>query len=216
VPRCAQLLLSLERFAQDSAHTRVEIFETVLGGTSEAIEHRKVDLAIKPVIPAGFAGEPLLHLRFIRVAHPDHPLHKLGRKLSVKDLRKRRNLVVRDYAARRSAKSPTVDVAQRWTFSNMSTAIYAASLGHGFAWYPEERIRAELARGLLKPLPLRDGGERWADTYLVFVERDAAGPRAMRLAKIIRDQVERTCGALNLRSPGPSLSHSHPLSTPLK
>jgi DNA-binding transcriptional LysR family regulator len=193
------LLDALALFARESPHTRVEVFETVLGGTSEAIEQRKVELAITPVIPQGFTGEPLMHLRFIPVAHPDHALHKLERKLTLKDLRKHRHLVVRDSAQRRSNASPLIDVAQRWTFSNMSTSIKAASLGHGFAWYPEERIRDERRSGLLKELPMRDGGERWVDTYLVFVERDAAGPGTLRLAEILRAQVKQSCQALAAR-----------------
>jgi len=37
-----------------------------------------------------------MRVRFILAAHPDHPLHKLGRKLSMQDLRAHRQLVVRE------------------------------------------------------------------------------------------------------------------------
>jgi DNA-binding transcriptional LysR family regulator len=170
----------------------VEVFETVLGGTAEAIAQRRVDLAITPSIPTGFIGEPLLRWRFVAVAHPSHALHTLGRALGVKDLRKHRHLVVRDSAARRGKSSPSVEVAQRW-ISNMSTSMEAAALGHCFAWYPEERIREHLREGKLTPPPLREGGERWAETYLVHVERDAAGPGTLRLAEILREQVKQGC-----------------------
>jgi DNA-binding transcriptional LysR family regulator len=62
-------------------------------------------------------------------------------------------------------------------------------MGLGFAWFPEETVRGELERGELKPLPLREGGERWAELYLVFADRDYAGPGARRLAEIIREHV---------------------------
>jgi hypothetical protein len=48
-------------------------------------------------------------------------------------------------------------------------------------------IRRELKEGLLKQLPLREGGERWSDLYLVHADRDYAGPGAVRLAQIIRE-----------------------------
>jgi hypothetical protein len=45
----------------------------------------------------------------------------------------------------------------------------------------------------LKPLPLREGGERFAQLYLVFADRDHAGPATLRLAQIIREQVAKEC-----------------------
>ena len=80
-----------------------------------------------------------------------------------------------------------MEVDQRWTVSNMSTSIQAARMGYGFAWFPEDRIRDELAAGTLKPLPLREGGERFGELYLIFADRDAAGPATLRLAEIIRE-----------------------------
>jgi DNA-binding transcriptional LysR family regulator len=75
----------------------------------------------------------------------------------------------------------------------MATSIQAALKGYGYAWFPEEKIRDELAAGTLKLLPLREGGERYGQLYLVFADRDAAGPGALRLAQIIREQTAQTC-----------------------
>jgi DNA-binding transcriptional LysR family regulator len=66
-------------------------------------------------------------------------------------------------------------------------------MGLGFAWFPEDTVRGELERGELKPLPLREGGERWGELYLVFADRDYAGPGALRLANIIRERVAEQC-----------------------
>jgi DNA-binding transcriptional LysR family regulator len=66
-------------------------------------------------------------------------------------------------------------------------------MGLGFAWLPEDTVRAELELGVLKPLPLREGGERWGDLYLVFADRDYAGPGALRLAQIMRKHVGEQC-----------------------
>ncbi|HKQ30448.1 MAG TPA: LysR family transcriptional regulator [Burkholderiales bacterium] len=187
------LFRCLDRFGGESPHTRVELFETVLGGTSEALDRKQVDLAIAPRIPSGFLGEPLMRLRFVPVAHPNHPLHKLEREITLQDLRAHRHLVVRDSGAKRTSETTTIDVEQRWTVSNMSTSILAAREGFGFSWYPEDKIREELSAGTLKPLKLRDGAERWADIYLIFADRDSAGPGTMRLAEIIREQVKKEC-----------------------
>ena len=66
-------------------------------------------------------------------------------------------------------------------------------MGLGFAWYPEDTIRAELDSGALKPLPLREGAVRWAELYLIFADQDYAGRDERRLADILREAVAREC-----------------------
>src|SRR3970040_684335 len=73
------LLQCLDRFRKESPLTRIELIESVLGGTAEAILQGQADLAISPQVPVGFLGDPLMRLRAIPVAHPDHSLHKVGR-----------------------------------------------------------------------------------------------------------------------------------------
>jgi DNA-binding transcriptional LysR family regulator len=186
------LLQCFARFAEERPQTRVELYETVLSGTEEALLQRKVDLAICSQVPAGFVGDTLIRLRFIAVAHPGHPLHQLGRELTLQDLRKHRHLVIRDTGSQRRAGS-WLGAEQTWTVSHKATSIHAAGMGLGFAWFPEEMVLGELDRGLLKALPLREGGERWVELYLVFADRDYAGPGALRLAEIIRGLVAEQC-----------------------
>lgn len=187
------LLECLQQFGTVSPETRIELLETVIGGTTEAIESGAVDLAISPKIPAGMAGDPLLTLRFAPVAHPNHPLHALGREVTMRDLRHYRHLVVRDSGSKRDKQSQTVEVAQRWTVTNMTTSIAAVCRGHGFAWFPEDKIRRELRDGELKVLPLREGRERSVECYLIFPDRDAAGPGTIRLAEIIQERIKSSC-----------------------
>lgn len=186
------LLQCFARFAEERPQTRIELYESVLSGTEEALLQRKVDLAICSQIPPGFMGDHLMRLRFIALANPDHPLHRLGRELTVQDLRKHRHLIIRDTGSQRRSGS-WLGAEQSWTVSQKATSIHAAVMGLGFAWFPEEIVRGEIERGELKPLPLREGGERWAELYLVFADRDYAGPGARRLAEIIREQVAGSC-----------------------
>ncbi len=185
------LLQCFARFAVEQPQTRIELYETVLSGTEEALLERKVDLAISSRVPQGFAGDALMRIRFVPAAHPDHPLHKLRRKLTLQDLRKYRHLTIRDSGSQRRATS-SVGAEQLWTVSHKATSIHAACMGLGFAWFSEETIRIELAQGLLKPLPMREGEERWVELYLVFPDPDYAGPGALRLAQIIREDVKNT------------------------
>jgi DNA-binding transcriptional LysR family regulator len=187
------LLHCFELFARERPDTRIELYETVLSGTDEALIQRRVDLAICSQIPAGFIGDALMPMTFIPAAHPEHALHKLGRKITAQDLRKYRQLVIRDSGSLRSRNAPWLGAGQRWTVSHKATQIHAAGMGLGFAWFAQDTIRVELRDGLLKPLPLREGAELFVELYLVYADRDYAGPGAQRLAAILREQVKAAC-----------------------
>ncbi len=183
------LLKCLDRFGQESPRTRVELIESVLGGTSEALQSGEVDLAISPQLPTGVLGELLTRIRLIAVAHADHPLNRQSRELTNRDLRAHRHLVVRDSGVKRDLRAVTVEVDQRWTVSQVETSIRAVCMGYGFAWLPEEHIRDELDRGILRPLSLREGGVREIPLYLIVADPDFAGSGVRRLAEIIKQEV---------------------------
>ena len=187
------LLQSLALFGNESPHTRIELIESVLSGTCEALTTGKAELAISGEVPQGYLGDVLMLARFIAVAAPGHPLHDIQHPITQRELRAHRHLVVRDSGVSRSGHALSVEATQRWTVSNMSTSIDAVRRGYGFAWFPEERIREELAAGQLRPLNLREGGLRVRELYLIYADREAAGPGVLRLAEIIRATVAREC-----------------------
>jgi DNA-binding transcriptional LysR family regulator len=189
---------ALDRFSAESPHTHIELIESVLAGTAELLALAQVDLAVTPTVPPGFVGDALLSVRMLPVAHPDHPLHKLGRPITSDDLRSHRQLVVRESGSVRSTRL-ALEATQRWTVSHMSTSIMAARTGYGYAWLPEERIREELAANTLKVLPLREGGERQGQLYLVYADREAAGPGVLRLGEIMQATVKEACSAESTR-----------------
>ena len=186
------ILACLDRFGAEAPDTRIELLESVISGTQEALVSGYATLAIAGRIPPGFSGDALIRLRLVPAASPQHPLHHLQRKVTLKDLRAHRQLVVRETGQTREART-LVEATQRWTVSNMSTSIIAARAGYGYAWLPEYKIRDELAAGTLRALPLREGGERFAELYLVYADRDAAGPGTLRLAEIIRESTSAEC-----------------------
>jgi DNA-binding transcriptional LysR family regulator len=183
---------ALDRFGHESPHTQIELIESILGGTAEALVQAQADIAITPIVPSGFFGEPVIDMRFILVAHPDHPLHRLDRPVTQQDLRNARHLVIRESGSTRATR-PLLESTQRWTVSHMATSIDAVRNGYGFAWLPEDKIRDELANATLKPLPLRDGRERRAHLYLVYANRETAGPGTLRLGEMILETTREAC-----------------------
>ena len=180
-----QLLRCLQQFSQESPGTRVELIESVLGGTSDALLSGNVDVAISPQLPPGFLGNILMQIRLQAVAHADHPLHHQGRELSYRDLQAYRHIVIRDSGTKRDQRAVSVEVEQRWTVSQVATSIQAVCMGYGFAWLPEAQIKEELKTGLLKPLPLREGALREVPLYLILANPDFAGSGVKRLAEIL-------------------------------
>jgi DNA-binding transcriptional LysR family regulator len=187
------LLRCLEEFGRERPGTRIDLHETVIGGHEELLAERRVDIAIAPSVPPGFVGDVLLPVRFVCAAAPSHPLHALGRTLTVEDLRLHRHLIIRGSGAQRAA--PGWQNETRWTVSHKATSIRAAVMGLGYAWYPEHSIREELESGALRPLPLREGAEKFGALYLVPADPDLAGPGTRRMAEIIRRKVDETCRA---------------------
>jgi DNA-binding transcriptional LysR family regulator len=186
------LLKCLAAFGEEHPQTRIELYETVLEGNAEAMTEGRADISIGPTIPQGFVGEALMNVRFVLAAHPSHPLHHLDRPVVPADLRPHRHLIIRDSGSRRVRATRAI-ATQRWTVSNKATSIRAATMGLGFAWFPEDSIREELDGGQLKAVPMREGTERYATLYLIHAGGDLVGKGARRLGEIIREQVKAQC-----------------------
>lgn len=182
------LLGRLAAFSRRFPDTRVELAEEVLSGGHDLLLAGEVDVLVSSLVPAGFVGEPLMQVEFSCVAHPRHPLHLLGRDVTLQDLKQHRQIVTRDSGTQRRFSAPWLEAEQRWTVSNITTAIRALADGLGFAWIPFPHIQHELAQGTLRPLPLSEGGTRFVQLYLIHRDRDGAGPATRYLAELLMSQ----------------------------
>ena len=187
---------ALDAFSSRYPGVRVQLHETVLNGGIEMLYDGRADLVASGLAAQGFLGEPLVTVRFIAVAHPDHPLHRLGRPLDLRDLKQHRQLVVRDSAQRQSMDAGWLKAEQRWTLSHLDTSVDMLERGLGFAWVPETRIQQSLERGTLVPLPLSAGGIREVPMQLIYRDRDRAGPAAHAMADALSRAVARCCERL--------------------
>jgi DNA-binding transcriptional LysR family regulator len=183
------LLECLAEFARERPETRIELYETVLGGTGELLAEGKVDFAIGSS-EAGVMGELLMSMSFVAVANPGHPLHQLGRRLTERDLSHHRRMLIRESGVSRAREVRGAEL--RWTVTQKATSIRAVTMGLGYAWLPEDTIREELRAGTLKPLPLAHG-KRTAQLHLAFYDPEFPGRDAARLADIIRTRTSTLC-----------------------
>lgn len=168
--------------------SRLQLKETVLSGTDDALLNHEADVAVGTRVPPGFLGDPLMDIDFVAMAHPGHPLHRLGRELTPDDLARELHIVVRD-SGTLDRDDGWLGPARRWSVTNSSTRLALMRAGLGFGWIPLVQAGDDLAAGTLKPLPLREGRSRKRTLYLVLAEPRQAGPGARRVAEIIRASV---------------------------
>jgi DNA-binding transcriptional LysR family regulator len=184
------MIAALKEFAPLSQGCRVQLREVVLSGADEALAAGNADLVIGYQVPVSFLGNPLVDIEFVAVAHPDHPLHKLGRQLTMEDLEQEMQVVVRDSGVRQPVDRGWLGAQYRWTVSSVETSVTTISNGLGFGWLPCHHVEEKIASGLLKPLPLREGGRRSNPLYLIPGKPGTMGPAARQLVEILN----RVCG----------------------
>jgi DNA-binding transcriptional LysR family regulator len=184
------LLECLAEFAVERPETRIEIYETVMAGTVEMLVEGRAEIGIGPSM-GGLAGTPLMSIRAVAVASPDHPLHRLKRPVTERDLKRHRRIFIRDTSTQRQAEVAGVEL--RWTVSHKSTSIKAVAMGLGFAWLPEDIIRPELRAGTLAPLKLHASAERVGELVLAYADPEFPGRDAARLGEIIKRRTSESC-----------------------
>ncbi len=189
-----RVLQCLEIFAKDFPDTRVEIFESVLSGTEDALIQRQVDLAIGGRVPTGFMGEKLVTVTMHGVSSSSHPLQQLGRPINYEDMRQHRQIIVRDSGQYRRRTEGWQEADQRWTVSHIKTSLDAICMGLGYAWLPDAYTHDDVTAGRLKYLPVEEGSVREVPTYLTFADKEFAGPATRRLADVLKENLPKMCG----------------------
>ncbi|WP_439509846.1 LysR family transcriptional regulator [Marinimicrobium koreense] len=184
-----QVLCCIASFAREFPDTRVELYESVMSGTEDMLIQHQVDVAIAGRVPAGFNGEYLMSVTFRGVTSPDHPLQHLGRPVSYDDLRHYRQSIVRDSGIHRRYTEGWQEAEQRLTVSHIRTSLHAIRLGLSYAWLPEAYLKDDLEAGTLKLIPMETESKRVHALYLIFADRELAGPATRHLAEVLKRQL---------------------------
>lgn len=180
------LMTVLRDFKPLSRDTRVQLTQVVLSGADDALEEGWADLVIGGRMPTDVLGDLLLDIDFIAVAHPDHPLHQLGRKLTLADLERELHVVISDSGVRHKRDSGWLPAEHRWTVTNIVNAVEAIRSGLGFCWLPRHHVQPLIETGELKPLPLQQGRVYRGQMYLMYGKHQI-GPATQALAQLFRD-----------------------------
>jgi DNA-binding transcriptional LysR family regulator len=184
------VLCALRQFEQDHPEIRLEIVESALSGTQDAIVHNQADVVLSGIAPPGFLGTSICQVEMHCIAHRDHPLAQLE-EITELDLRGYRQIVVRDSGSYRRINSGWLGAEKRWTVNDFNHSVELVTLGLGFAWVPLDRITTQLTSGELVKLPLVQGANRHIDVKVFFPRRESTGPAARYLGDLLEQKLPR-------------------------
>lgn len=184
------LMSSLAHFANQSQGTRVQLREVILSGAVDALVSEEAELVIGVETPSGYLADPLIEVEFIAVAHSNHPLHKLGRKITSTDLAQHMHVVIQDSGQHEKMDVGWLSSQDRWTVSSIDSALNAIKHGLGYGWIPRNRLTEAFEDGHLKALVLEQGSTYKAFLFISFGHPQNIGPATRELANIIKNTVE--------------------------
>ena len=184
------LNLALKDFESLSRGTRLDIFSTTLSGTEDMITSKQADIALIGQSPIGFMPEALFDMRFVPVAHPQHPLlmalTEERAHIIDEQLKQHLQIVVRDSGLKRRKDAGWLGAEQRWTVSSFSESLAILKSGMGFAFLPVHVVVDVLADGELQLLPLQEVSSKAFTCKLLLPKKQELGPAATLLAQMIR------------------------------
>ena len=135
---------ALEQFAEHYPETRIELFETVLGGGPVLLQANEVDVYVGAGPVQGVRGQWLTNQTLVPCAARHHPLARQmidsGRPLTASALRQHRQIVIRDSDPSRLASGTWLQASQRITVDHLHTALSLIDRGIGFSWIPQSML----------------------------------------------------------------------------
>jgi DNA-binding transcriptional LysR family regulator len=189
---------ALYTFSSQGKDTIVRLMEVHTSEIQKVLFEKGVDLAINREIPPGFNGEPLLEMEYVAVAHPEHPLFKLGRQLTQADLDREVEVLIKwEIVSFHSDPKEGGQVKRYWQVNNLETVESALCHGIGYGWLPRYRVRNLLQSCKLNILPLLNRSTYKSNFYLVHGRPAIRSPEAEQLATVLRSVAAVATDSLN-------------------
>ncbi|QYM95914.1 LysR family transcriptional regulator [Dickeya ananatis] len=164
------LFAALSTFQSRHPHTQVHLMEVLRSESRSQLADYQADIWLISQPWEGInRGRLLMDMAFVAVARADHPLHQRAQPLSFADLSAYPLIEIIDRQQQKESLHKPAST-ENWTFTTVEAAIEAVMHGVGYGWMPQARVADGLASGILKLLPLPQGGRRFTPLYLVVEE----------------------------------------------
>jgi DNA-binding transcriptional LysR family regulator len=139
-------------------------------------------------------AERIGHSFLIPVAAPDHPLGRLGRSLTLTDVREEIQLVVADSSGLTDGRNFNVLSNRTWRVSDVATKHQLICAGLGWGGLPGSLIWEDLQQGRLVHLQLPAYEQGEYPIYAMTKLSNPPGPAARWLIEAFRAQLSRCPG----------------------
>jgi DNA-binding transcriptional LysR family regulator len=212
------LMLAIREFSLLGHRAKVSLNEVSMSEAEKALGDRTADLAISSQVPSGFLGNPLIDLEYIAVAHPNHPLLKLGREVTAADLDREIQIVIRTPkdAGNDIHKPHLAGHAQTWTVSSADTALSALGECLGYAWLPRHRVHEQIDDHTLAMLPLIEESVYRDTLYLIYGRSWQTNSGTSRLAEVLRNVASKAAENMETGGVHSSLEEEYGMTSNLK
>lgn len=183
------LMRALKKFVRTGKGTQILLKEVPHIGMEKALQQCSVDLAISAQVPRGYLGNPLIEVEYVAVVCPGHSLLTLGKAISMADLERVKQIVIRDFESteKRNGTGQWLYQGQRWEVAHFDMAVEAVREGHGFAWLLKYRVQELLDQGVFVPLPLLGGNFNKVTLYSIYGGSSSSnpGPAVSHLVEVL-------------------------------
>ena len=145
----------------------------------------QAQLCITGVMSRELFVKPVLVIRMTAVAHRDHPLLRIRRKISRTDLMQHTQVTVEGASSGVLKHQPRLLAQPSLAVGAIDSAIAAVRSGLCFGWLPRYRVQDELDRGEFVPVPLAVGQTREVRLNLVCRDMAEGSAEVSALAELL-------------------------------
>jgi len=180
-----RLFEALAAFSRSYRHVRLRLRQgTFLSADAEFSLHN-AQICVTGLVSREILAKSILVIEMIAVAHRDHPLLSIRRRLSRSDLMQHTLVTIESAASGMLKQQPRLPAQRVLPVSTIDSAISAVRSGLCFGWLPKYRIQAELERGDCVALPLPAGKTRDVRLNLVCRDLTESNSEANALAELL-------------------------------
>jgi DNA-binding transcriptional LysR family regulator len=149
------LFAVLRRYAENSLNPPVHVVETPTNDIERTVEHYSAEITVSRKTTGTSSGEPLILVKHVPVASPNHLLCKEGKALRIDDIEKEVQVVSKNDDVCLPGNL-SKENGRRWELDDYLTVQKALQAGVGYGWLPEHQVKELLDQGTLKMLSIID------------------------------------------------------------
>jgi DNA-binding transcriptional LysR family regulator len=180
-----RLFQALAKFSGRFPHIRLKLRQGPFLSADSEFSLHNAQICVTGLISREILVAPILAIEMIAVAHREHPLVKMQRRLSRTDLLQHTLVSIESAASGSLKQQPRLPAQRVLSVGAIDSAIAAVRSGLCFGWLPRYRIQAELKKGELVALPLPAGKTREVRLNLVCRDLTESNSEANALAQYL-------------------------------